>query len=136
MEIMVDPESIGRCLDSDVKKISFDHINIPTVQQIVFRKSGEALLVIFDIRSVRGIAATNIFYLSNPEMFYQNRMEICSYFLFHNRTFFTRIHRCSLSKVPVFSLEIKRDITLFYRGDISELSFPEFIYSEHMFFCR
>ena len=135
LEILTDPESMGRCLDSEVKQISIDHRNIPTVQQIVFNAADEVLLVIFDIRRVRGVLATNIFYLSNPNMFYQNRYEICSYFLLHNYTLFTRIHRCSLSKVPAFSLEIKRDITLLYKGDITELSFPEFIYSEHMFFC-
>ena len=136
LEILADPESMGRCLDSEVKQISIDHRDIPTVQQIVFHAADEALLVIFDIRRVRGVPATNIFYLSNPDMFYQNRYEICSYFLLHNYTLFTRIHRCSMSKVPAFSLEIKRNITLFYNGDIAELSFPEFTYSEHMFFCR
>ena len=134
MEILVDPESIGRSLDADIQQIRLDHIDIPTVQQIVFRAADEALLVIFDIRRIRGIPATNIFYLSNPEMFYQNRKEICSYFLLNNHTLFTRIHRCSMSKVPEFSLEIKQNITLFYQGDITELSFPEFIYSEYMFF--
>ena len=136
LEILADPESMGRCLDSEVKQISIDHRDIPTVQQIVFHAADEALLVIFDTRRVRGVPATNIFYLSNPDMFYQNRYEICSYFLLHNHTLFTRIHRCSMSKVPAFSLEIKRNINLFYNGDIAELSFPEFIYSEHMFFCR
>jgi hypothetical protein len=136
LEILVDPESISRCLDSHIKQISIDHTDIPTVQQIVFRTSNEALLVIFDIRTVRGIPATNIFYLSNPDMFFQHRKEICSYFLLHNHTFFTRIHRCSMSKVPKFSLKIKRDVTLFYYGDIAELPFPEFIYSEYIFFCR
>ena len=134
LEILVDPKSMGKYLDSDVKQISIDHMGIPTVQQIVFRAADEALLVIFDIRRARGVPATNIFYLSNPDMFYQNRYEICSYFLLHNYTLFTRIHRCSMSKVPAFSLEIKRNITLFYNGDIAELSFPEFTYSEHMFF--
>jgi len=136
LEVLVDPKSMGKYLDSNVKQISIDHSDIPTVQQIVFRAAGEALLVIFDIRRVRGVPATNIFYLSNPDMFYQNRYEICSYFLLHKHTLFTRIHRCSMSKVPAFSLEIKRNINLFYQGDIAELSFPEFIYSEHMFFCR
>ena len=136
LDILVDPKSMGKYLDSDVKQISIDHTDIPTVQQIVFRAAGEALLVIFDTRRVRGVPATNIFYLSNPDMFYQNRYEICSYFLLHKHTLFTRIHRCSMSKVPAFSLEIKRNINLFYQGDIAELSFPEFIYSEHMFFCR
>ena len=136
LEILVDPKSMGKYLDSDVKQISIDHTGIPTVQQIVFRAADEALLIIFDIRRVRGVPVTNIFYLSNPDMFYQNRYEICSYFLLHNHTLFTRIHRCSMSKVPAFSLEIKRNINLFYNGDIAELSFPEFIYSEHMFFCR
>ena len=136
LEILVDPKSMGKHLDSDVKQISIDHMGIPTVQQIVFRAADEALLVIFDIRRVRGVPATNIFYLSNPDMFYQNRYEICSYFLLHNHTLFTRIHRCSMSKVPAFSLEIKRNINLFYNGDIAELSFPEFIYSEFIFFCR
>ena len=136
LEILTDPESMGRCLDSEVKQISIDHMDIPTVQQIVLHTADEALLVIFDIRRVRGVPATNIFYLSNPDMFYQNRYESCSYFLLNNCTLFTRIHRCSMSKVPAFSLEIKRNITLFYNGDIAELSFPEFIYSEHMFFCR
>ena len=136
LEILVDPKSMGKYLDSDVKQISIDHTGIPTVQQIVFRAADEALLIIFDIRRVRGVPVTNIFYLSNPDMFYHNRYEICSYFLLHNRTLFTRIHRCSMSKVPAFSLEIKRNITLFYNGDITELSFPEFTYSEHMFFCR
>ena len=136
LDILVDPKSMGKYLDSDVKQISIDHTDIPTVQQIVFRAAGEALLVIFDTRRVRGVPATNIFYLSNPDMFYQNRYEICSYFLLHKHTLFTRIHRCSMSKVPAFSLEIKRNITLFYNGDIAELSFPEFTYSEHMFFCR
>ena len=136
LEILVDPESMGRCLDSYVKQISVDHSDIPTVQQIVFHTADEALLVIFDIRRVRGVPATNILYLSNPDMFYKYRKEICSYFLLHNHTLFTRIHRCSMSKVPVFSLEIKRDITLFYQGDLAELLFPEFIYSEHIFFCR
>ena len=134
LEILVDPESMGRYLDSDVKQISIDHTGIPTVQQIVFRAADETLLVIYDIRRVRGVPATNIFYLSNPQMFYQNRYEICSYFLLHKHTLFTRIHRCSMSKVPAFSLEIKRNITLFYQGDFAGLSFPEFIYSEHMFF--
>ena len=136
---------MGKYLDSDVKQISIDHTGIPTVQQIVFRAADEALLVIFDIRRVRGVPVTNIFYLSNPDMFYQNRYEICSYFLLHKHTLFTRIHRCSMSKVPALSLKIKRNITLFYNGDetneligdlITELSFPEFIYSEHIFFCR
>jgi len=136
LEILTDPESMGRCLDSEVKQISIDHRDIPTIQQIIFHTADEALLVIFDIRRVRGVPATNIFYLSNPDMFYQNRYEICSYFLLHNCTLFTRIHHCSMSKVPAFSLEIKRNITLFYNGDITELPFPEFIYSEHMFFCR
>ena len=136
LEILVDPESMGRCLDSEVKQISIDHRDLPAVQQVVFHAADETLLVIFDIRNVRGVRATNIFYLSNPDMFYQNRYEICSYFLLHNYTLFTRIHRCSMSKVPAFSLEIKRNITLFYNGDIAELSFPEFTYSEHMFFCR
>ena len=136
LETLTDPESMGRCLDSEVTQISIDHRDIPTVQQIVFHTADEALLVIFDIRRVRGVPATNIFYLSNPDMFYQNRYEICSYFLLQNCTLFTRIHRCSMSKVPAFSLEIKRNITLFYNGDITELSFPEFTYSEHMFFCR
>ena len=134
LETLTDPESMGRCLDSEVTQISIDHRDIPTVQQIVFHTADEALLVIFDIRRVRGVPATNIFYLSNPDMFYQNRYEICSYFLLQNCTLFTRIHRCSMSKVPAFSLEIKRNITLFYNGDITELSFPEFTYSEHMFF--
>ncbi len=136
LEIMTDPESMDRCLDSEVTQISVDHRDIPTVQQIVFHPADDALLVIFDIRRVRGVPATNIFYLSNPDMFYQNRYEICSYFLLQNCTLFTRIHRCSMSKVPAFSLEIKRNINLFYNGDIAELSFPEFTYSEHMFFCR
>ena len=136
LDILVDPKSMGKYLDSDVKQISIDHTDIPTVQQIVFRAAGEALLVIFDTRRVRGVPATNIFYLSNPDMFYQNRYEICSYFLLHKHTLFTRNHRCSMSKVPAFSLEIKRNINLFYKGDIAELSFPEFIYSEHMFFFR
>ena len=136
LEILVDPESMGRCLDSNVKQISVDHSDIPTVQQIVFHTADEALLVIFDILRVRGVPATYIFYLSNPDMFYQNRKEICSYFLLHNHTLFTRIHRCSMSKVPAFSLEIKRNITLFYQGDFEKLTFPEFIYSEHIFFCR
>ena len=136
MEILVDPESMGSYLDSKNRQISIDHMDIPTVQQIVFRVSNESLLVIFDIRRVRGVPATNILYLSNPDMFYKYRKEICSYFLLHNHTLFTRIHRCSMSKVPVFSLEIKRDITLFYQGDLAELLFPEFIYSEHIFFCR
>lgn len=136
METLVAPESIGRCLDSKNRQISIDHMDIPTIQQIVFRVSNESLLIIFDIRRVRGVPATNILYLSNPDMFYKYRKEICSYFLLHNHTLFTRIHRCSMSKVPVFSLEIKRDITLFYQGDLAELSFPEFIYSEHIFFCR
>ena len=136
LEILVDPESIHKHLDSNVKQISVDHSNIPTIQQIVFHTADEALLVIFDILRVRGVPATYIFYLSNPDMFYQYRKEICSYFLSHNHTLFTRIHRCSMSKVPAFSLEIKRNIVLFYQGDFAELSFPEFIYSEHMFFCR
>ena len=136
LEILVDSKSMGKYLDSDVKQISIDHTGIPKVQQIVFRAADEALLIIFDIRRVRGVPVTNIFYLSNPDMFYQNRYEICSYFLLHNHTLFTRIHRCSMSKVPAFSLEIKRNINLFYKGDIAELSFPEFIYSEHMFFFR
>ncbi len=135
LEILTDPESIGRCLDPEVKQISIDHRDIPRIQQMIFHTANEALLVIFDIRRVRGVPATNIFYLSNPDMFYQNRYEICSYFLLHYYTLFTRIHRCSMSKVPAFSLEIKRNITLFYKGDITELSFPEFTYSEHMFFC-
>ena len=136
LETLTDPESIVRCLDSEVKQISIDHRDIPRIQQMIFHTAKEALLVIFDIRRVRGVPATNIFYLSNPDMFYQNRYEICSYFLLHYYTLFTRIHRCSMSKVPAFSLEIKRNITLFYNGDITELSFPEFTYSEHMFFCR
>jgi hypothetical protein len=136
LETLTDPESIGRCLDSEVKQISIDHRDIPRIQQMIFHTANEALLVIFDIRRVRGVPATNIFYLSNPDMFYQNRYEICSYFLLNNCTLFTRIHRCSMSKVPAFSLEIKRNINLFYKGDIAELSFPEFIYSEHMFFFR
>ena len=136
LEVLTDPESMGRCLDSEVKQISIDHRDIPTIQQIIFHTADEALLVIFDIRRVRGVRATNIFYLSNPDMFYQHWKEICSYFLLHNYTLFTRIHRCSMSKVPAFSLEIKRNITLFYKGNIAELSFPEFTYSEHMFFCR
>jgi hypothetical protein len=136
LEILIDPESISMCLDAHIKQTSIDHMDIPTVQQVVFRTSDETLLVIFDIRTVRGVRTTNIFYLSNPDMFYENRYEICSYFLLHNYTLFTRIHRCSMSKVPAFSLEIKRNITLFYNGDITELPFPEFIYSEHMFFCR
>ena len=136
LKMLVDPESMGRYLNSDVKQISIDHTGIPTVRQIVFHAADETLLVIYDIRRVCGVPATNIFYLSNPDMFYQNRYEICSYFLLHNHTLFTRIHRCSMSKVPAFSLEIKRNINLFYNGDIAELSFPEFIYSEHMFFCR
>jgi hypothetical protein len=136
LEILADPESISRYLDSDIKQISIDHMNLATVQQVVFRAFNETLLVIFDIRTVRGLRATNIFYLSNPDMFYQNQNEICSYFLLNNYTLFTRIHRCSMSKVPAFSLKIKRNITLFYNGDITELSFPEFIYSEHIFFCR
>ncbi len=136
LEILADPESISRYLDSHINQISIDHMDLATVQQVVFRTSDETLLVIYDIRTVRGVRATNIFYLSNPDMFYQNQNEICSYFLLHNYTLFTRIHRCSMSKVPTFSLEIKRNITLFYNGDIKELPFPEFIYSEHMFFCR
>jgi len=136
LEILADPESISRHLDSHIKQISIDHMNLATVQQVVFRTSYETLLVIFDIRIVRGVRTTNIFYLSNPDMFYQNQNEICSYFLLNNYTLFTRIHRCSMSKVPTFSLEIKRNITLFYKGGITELSFPEFIYSEHIFFCR
>ena len=136
LEILVDPESISRCLDSHIKQISDDHMGLPTVQQIAFRTSNEALLVIFDIRSVRGIPVTNIFYLSNPDMFYQHQKEICSYFLVGNHTLLTRIHRFNMSKVPKLSYEIKRDITLFYYGDIGELPFPEFIYSEHIFFCR
>lgn len=136
LEAFVDPESINKCLDSHNRQISIDHTDIPTVQQVVFRNANETLLVIFDIRTVRGVPATNVFYLSNPDMFYQHRTEICSYFLLHNYTLFTRIHRCSMSKVPIFSLEIKRDVTLFYYGDIGELPFPEFIYSEYMFFCR
>jgi len=136
LEILVDPESIHKYLDSNVKQISVDHSNIPTIQQIVFHTEDEALLVIFDILRVRGVPVTYIFYLSNPDMFYQHRKEICSYFLLHNHTLFTRIHRCSMSKVPAFSLEIKRNIALFYQGDFAGLSFPEFIYSEHMFFCR
>jgi len=134
LEILADPESISRYLDSHINQISIDHMDLATVQQVVFRTSDETLLVIYDIRTVRGVRATNIFYLSNPDMFYQNQNEICSYFLLHNYTLFTRIHRCSMSKVPTFSLEIKRNITLFYNGDIRELPFPEFIYSEHMFF--
>jgi len=136
LEILVDPESISRSLDSHIKQISIDHTDIPTVQQIVFRTSNDTLLVIFDIRNVRGVPATNIFYLSNRDMFSQHRKEICSYFLLHNHTFFTRIHQCSMSKVPKFSLKIKHDVTFFYYGDITELSFPEFIYSEYIFFCR
>ncbi len=134
LEVLVDAESIGRSLDADIQQIRLDHIQIPTVQQIVFGAAGETLLIIFDIRKIRGIPATNIFYLSNPEMFYRKRKEICSYFLLNNHTLFTRIHRCSMSKVPKFSFEIKQNITLFYQGDIAESSFPEFIYSEHMFF--
>ena len=134
LEILIDPESTSKCLDAHIKQISIDHMDIPTVKQIVFRTFNETLLVIFDIRTVRGVRATNIFYLSNPDMFYENRYEICNYFLLHNYTLFTRIHRCSMSEVPTFSLEIKRNITLFYNGDITELPFPEFIYSEHMFF--
>ena len=134
LNILVDPESIGKSLDSDIKQINLDHNDMPTIQQIIFQAGDETLLVIFDIRSVRGILATNIFYLSNPEMFYQNRKKICSYFLLHNHTLFTRIHRCSMSKVPTFSFEIKRNITFFSHGDIADLSFPEFIYSEYMFF--
>ena len=136
LEILIDPESTSKCLDGHIKQISIDHMDIPTVHQVVFRTSDETLLVIFDICTVRGLRATNILYLSNPEMFYQNQNEICSYFLLHNYTLFTRIHRCSMSKVPTFSFEIKRNITLFYNGDIKELPFPEFIYSEHMLFCR
>ena len=136
LEILADPGSISRYLDSHIKQISIDHMNLATVHQVVFRTSDETLLVIFDICTVRGLRATNILYLSNPDMFYQNQNEICSYFLLSNYTLFTRIHRCSMSKVPAFSLEIKRNITLFYNGDITELPFPEFIYSEHMFFCR
>ena len=136
LEIMADSGSISRYLDSHINQISIDHMNLATVQQVVFRAFNETLLVIFDIRTVRGLRATNIFYLSNPDMFYQNQNEICSYFLLNNYTLFTRIHRCSMSKVPTFSFEIKRNITLFYNGDIKELPFPEFIYSEHMFFCR
>ena len=136
LEILADPGSISRYLDSHIKQISIDHMNLATVQQVVFRTSDETLLVIFDIRAVRGVRATNIFYLSNPDMFYQNQNEICSYFLSNNHTLFTLIHRCSMSKVPALSLEIKRNIALFYNGDIKELPFPEFIYSEHMFFCR
>jgi len=133
LEILADPGSISRYLDSHIKQISIDHMNLATVHQVVFRTSDETLLVLFDIRTVRGLRATNILYLSNPDMFYQNQKEICSYFLSNNHTLFTRIHRFSMSKVPAFSLEIKRNITLFYKGDITELSFPEFIYSEHMF---
>jgi hypothetical protein len=136
LEILTDPGSISRYLDSHIKQISIDHMNLATVHQVVFRTSDETLLVIFDICTVRGLRATNILYLSNPDMFYQNQNEICSYFLLHNYTLFTRIHRCSMSKVPTFSFEIKRNITLFYNGDIKELPFPEFIYSEHMLFCR
>ena len=136
LEILIDPEFTSKWLDAHIKQISIDHMDIPTVQQIVFRTSNETLLVIFDIRTVRGVRTTNIFYLSNPDMFYENQYEICSYFLFHNHTLFTRIHRCSMSKVPTFSFEMKRNITLFYQGDIEGLSFPEFIYSEHIFFCR
>jgi len=136
LEILADPGSISRYLDSHIKQISIDHMNLATVHQVVFRTSDETLLVIFDICTVRGLRATNILYLSNPDMFYQNQNEICSYFLLHNYTLFTRIHRCSMSKVPTFSFEIKRNITLFYNGDIKELPFPEFIYSEHMLFCR
>ena len=134
LEILIDPGPISKCLDAYIKQISIDHMDIPTIQQVVFRTSDETLLVIFDIRTVRGVRATNIFYLSNPDMFYQNQNEICSYFLSNNHTLFTLIHRCSMSKVPALSLEIKRNIALFYNGDITELSFPEFIYSEHMFF--
>ncbi|SVC14885.1 uncharacterized protein METZ01_LOCUS267739, partial [marine metagenome] len=119
LEILADPESISRYLDSHIKQISIDHMNLATVHQVVFRTSDETLLVIFDICTVRGLRATNILYLSNPDMFYQNQNEICSYFLLHNYTLFTRIHRCSMSKVPAFSLEIKRNITLFYNGDIT-----------------
>jgi len=134
LEILIDSESISKCLDSYNRQISIDHANIPTVQQMVFRTANETLLVIFDIRIVRGVPATNILYLSSPDMFYQNQTDICSYFLLKNHTLFTRIHRCSMSKVPKFSLEIKSNITLFYQGDVTELSFPEFIYSEYIFF--
>ena len=134
LKILVDPESIKGSLDSDIRQISLDHDNIPSVEQIVFEGADETLLIIFDIRNVRGIPATNIFYLSNPEMFYQNRKTICSYFLLHKHTLFTRIYQCSMSKVPTFSFAIKSNITFFYQGDIKELSFPEFIYSEYMFF--
>ena len=136
LEILVDTESIKKCLDPDNKKIYIDHADIPTVQQIVFQASNEALLVMFDIRKIRGVPATNIFYLSNPDIFYRYRKEICSYFLLHNHTLFTRIHFFSMSKMPLLSIELKRGVTLFYRGDIGELTFPEFIYSEYMFFCR
>ena len=136
MEILDDLNSIGKYLDSKNRQISFDHMDIPTVQQIVFHTSNEPLLVIFDIRNVRGISATNIFYLSNPDIFYKNQKEICSYFLLNKRTLFTRIYRCNMSKVPKLSFEIKRNVTLFYYGDIAESFFPEFIYSEFMFFCR
>ena len=73
MEILDDLNSIGKYLDSKNRQISFDHMDIPTVQQIVFHTSNEPLLVIFDIRNVRGISATNIFYLSNPDIFYKNQ---------------------------------------------------------------
>jgi len=136
LEILVDPKSINRCLDSRVRQISIDHKDIPTIQQVVFSNSDETLLVMYDIRKVRGVPSSNILYLSNPDMFYQNLNEICNYFLLHKYTLFTRIHRCSMSKVPKLSLEIKRNITLFYQGDIEKLTFPEFIYSEHIFFCR
>ena len=136
MEILDDPNSISSCLDSENRQISIDHMDIPTVQQIVFHASNETLLVIFDIRNVRGVPATNVFYLSNPDIFYKNKKEICSYFLLHNRTLFTRIYRCNMSTVPKFSFEIKRNVTFFYYGDIEELFFPEFIYSEFMFFCK
>jgi len=136
LEILIDPDLITNELDSDIKQISDDHMGLPIVQQILFRTSNETLLVIFDVRSIRGIPVTNIFYLSNPEMFYQHQKEICSYFLVGNNTLMTRIHRFSMSKMPKFSYELKRDITLFYYGDIGELPFPEFIYSEHIFFCR
>jgi hypothetical protein len=136
LEILVDAKSIGRYLDSHIKQISIDHMDIPTVQQVVFSNFDETLVIIYDIRKVCGVPSSNILYLSNPDMFYQNLNEICNYFLLQKYTLFTRIHRCSMSKVPTFSFEIKRNITLFYQGDIEGLTFPEFIYSEHIFFCR
>ena len=136
LEVLANPEAINQSLDPYIKKISDDHMNLPTVQQVVFSNSNESLLVIFDIRKVRGVSSSNILYLSDPNMFYKNLNEICNYFLLNKHTLFTRIHRFSMSKVPKFSFEIKRDIRLFYNGDIGKLSFPEFIYSEHIFFCR